>query len=66
VNPYDPDEVAQGIATALALPVAERRARMAALLERVRTHDVHWWTSAFLLLLSGRQDEGGLRPAAPA
>jgi trehalose-6-phosphate synthase len=66
VNPYEPDAVAHGIETALSLPVEERRARMAALLERVRTHDVHWWTSEFLLRLSGRRDERGLRPAAPA
>jgi alpha,alpha-trehalose-phosphate synthase [UDP-forming] len=66
VNPYDADAVAHGIGTALALPIEERRARMAALLARVRTRDVHWWTSAFLMLLSGRQDEPALRPAAPA
>ncbi len=65
VNPYEPDAIAHGITTALSLPVEERRARMAALLERVRTHDVHWWTSAFLSLLSGRPDEQALRPAAP-
>jgi trehalose 6-phosphate synthase len=65
VNPYEPDAVAQGIATALGMPTAERRARMAALLERVRTHDVHWWTSAFLMLLSGHGAERALRPAAP-
>jgi hypothetical protein len=39
---------------------------MAALLERVRTHDVHWWTSAFLHLLSGRSAARGLQPATPA
>jgi alpha,alpha-trehalose-phosphate synthase [UDP-forming] len=66
VNPYEPDAVAHGIATALALPVEERRARMAALLARIRTRDVHWWTAAFLLVLSGYQDEPALRPAAPA
>jgi alpha,alpha-trehalose-phosphate synthase [UDP-forming] len=59
VNPYEPDAVAHGIATALAMPLPERRARMAALLERVRVHDVHWWTSSFLALLSGRPCAGG-------
>jgi alpha,alpha-trehalose-phosphate synthase [UDP-forming] len=62
VNPYEPDAVAYGIETALSLPVEERRARMAALLERVRRHDVHWWTSEFLQLLSGRREERVLRP----
>jgi len=66
VNPYETDAVAHGIATALTMPANERRARMAAHLERVRTHDVGWWTSAFLLLLSGRHDETPLRAAAPA
>jgi alpha,alpha-trehalose-phosphate synthase [UDP-forming] len=66
VNPYEPDAVAHGIATALTMPADERRRRMAALLERVRTHDVHWWTQAFLLLLSGHHEEPVLRPAAPA
>jgi alpha,alpha-trehalose-phosphate synthase [UDP-forming] len=66
VNPYEPDAVAHGIATALSLPLEERRARMAALLDRVRTRDVHWWTSSFLQLLSGRPDDCRLRPAAPA
>jgi alpha,alpha-trehalose-phosphate synthase [UDP-forming] len=66
VNPYEPDLVAQAIATAVVMPLDERRSRMAALLERVRTHDVHWWTSAFLLLLSGHAEESSLRPAAPA
>jgi trehalose 6-phosphate synthase/phosphatase len=66
VNPYEPDAVAHGISTALALPLEERRARMAALLARVRARDVHWWTAAFLLLLSEQRDEPVLRPAAPA
>jgi len=48
------------------MPVDERRRRMSALLERVRVHDVHWWTQAFLLLLSGHLEEPVLRPAAPA
>jgi len=66
VNPWEPDAVAHGIATALTMPVDERRRRMSALLERVRVHDVHWWTQAFLLLLSGHLEEPVLRPAAPA
>ena len=66
VNPYEPDAVAHGIATALTMPTDERCRRMLALLERVRVHDVHWWTQAFLLLLSGHLEEPVLRPAAPA
>jgi alpha,alpha-trehalose-phosphate synthase [UDP-forming] len=66
VNPYEADGVAAAIATALALPADERRARMAALLERVSERDVHWWTRAFLQLLSGHREEPILRPAAPA
>jgi trehalose 6-phosphate synthase/phosphatase len=66
LNPYEPDGVAHGITTAVEMPEEERRTRMAALLARVRTHDVHWWTSAFLLLLSGHPNDRPLRIAAPA
>ncbi|HXJ36572.1 MAG TPA: trehalose-6-phosphate synthase [Candidatus Eisenbacteria bacterium] len=56
VNPYEPDGIARQIRAALELPADERRERMAALLQRVTTRDVHWWTTAFLMLLSGHPD----------
>ncbi len=47
VNPYDLDSVAAAMHDALAMPEEERRARMARLRERVRTHDVHRWAREF-------------------
>ena len=48
VNPYDLEGTAQTISRALAMPVGERRERHAALLGRVREHDVHRWRREFL------------------
>ncbi len=48
VNPYDLDSVAGAIHDALEMPESERRARMAGLRERVRTHDVHRWAREFV------------------
>ena len=57
VNPYDPESIARGITTAITLSPADRRERLATLLDRVTTCDVHWWTAAFLLLLAGHQED---------
>jgi trehalose 6-phosphate synthase/phosphatase len=48
VNPYDVEGVAQAIQHALAMPAAERRARMRSLRRRVREHDVSTWAREFL------------------
>lgn len=48
VNPYDTDEMAGAIDTALTMPLAERRARHEALLAGLRAQDIGWWTRAFL------------------
>ena len=48
VNPYDIPATAQTIQRALQMPLAERCERHAALLARVRAHDVHWWRREFL------------------
>jgi trehalose 6-phosphate synthase/phosphatase len=60
VNPYDVDAVAASLAHALAMPAAERRARMQRLRRRVFTHDVHAWASGFLTQLEA------VRPAVDA
>ena len=52
VNPYDIPATAQAIQRALQMSLAERRERHAALLEEVRTHDVHRWRREFLATLS--------------
>ncbi|HEY8262270.1 MAG TPA: trehalose-6-phosphate synthase [Methylosinus sp.] len=53
VNPYDADEVANAMQKAIVMPLAERKERHAALLERVRKHDAYNWMEGFLRALSG-------------
>jgi len=48
VNPFDVDAVAEALHRALSMPEDERRARMSALRDRVRRHDVHAWVNRFL------------------
>jgi trehalose 6-phosphate synthase/phosphatase len=47
VNPYDVDEIAQALATALTMPEDEQRFRMMRLRSRVRKWTVHEWAAAF-------------------
>jgi trehalose 6-phosphate synthase/phosphatase len=62
VNPFDIDGMADAIEQALAMPEAERRARMAGLHARVMQHDVHRWAEHFLAALA----EEAPAPADPA
>jgi len=48
VNPYDVEEVAETIATAIDMPIAERRRRMRAMRRKVRKFDIYWWLNSFL------------------
>ncbi len=48
VNPFDVEAVAEALHRAISMPQDERRARMSALRDRVRAHDVHAWVSRFL------------------
>jgi len=52
VNPYDPDEVAHAMQQAIKMPLAERRERHRALLDRVRKRDVRHWRESFLTTLA--------------
>ena len=61
VNPYDVDQVADGIEHALSMPDAERRDRMRSLRRRVLSHDARAWGTAFLGELT--RDHAG--PAEP-
>lgn len=54
VNPYDIDAVGNAIAQALSMPVDERRARLAPMLERIEEHDISRWCADFLGMLRGR------------
>jgi trehalose 6-phosphate synthase len=51
VNPYDTDEMAEGLYRALTMPVEERRERYDALIVRVRTNNVVTWRETFLAAL---------------
>jgi trehalose 6-phosphate synthase/phosphatase len=48
VNPYDVDEVAGALTSALTMPREERRHRMQSLRQRVEAYDVHRWSASFL------------------
>jgi len=52
VNPYDTQAVADAAQRALRMPLDERRARHARLLEGIRRQDVHWWHRSFIEQLS--------------
>ncbi len=57
VNPYDTDEVAEALHTALTMPAAERRERYESLIVRVRTNNVERWRETFLDTLRAASPE---------
>lgn len=59
VNPHSAEDIADGIARALAMPLAERQERHKAMLETITRHDVRWWSQSFMEALA---EEG---PAGP-
>ena len=48
VNPYDMDGVADAIARASTMPLAERRARWESMMAPIRGNDIHAWSRGFL------------------
>ena len=48
VNPYDLDGVADAIATAIRMPVGERRERWRAMFDYLCKHDITAWRRAYL------------------
>ena len=56
VNPHDRDEVADGIAQAISMPLAERQERHAAMMATLRRNDITAWRTRFIdaLRRSGR------------
>lgn len=48
VNPYDRQNVADGIQSALVMPVAERRERFESMLAVLKRNDIHNWSRRFL------------------
>jgi trehalose 6-phosphate synthase len=48
INPYDKEGVANGLQTAIEMPVAERRTRHRAMLAVIKRNDVHSWSRRFI------------------
>jgi trehalose-6-phosphate synthase len=66
INPYNVEETADGIRSALEMPLAERRTRHEALMAAVRKHDVASWCQAFLSQLERvRSDDDPLSWQSP-
>jgi trehalose 6-phosphate synthase len=53
VNPYNIDDMANAMQTALSMLIEERKERHAALLARLKTRDVRYWRNSFLDVLRG-------------
>jgi len=51
VNPYDPDEIAEALDTALRMPLDERRDRWRRMWDRIRADDAASWCKNFLTVL---------------
>jgi trehalose 6-phosphate synthase len=64
VNPYDTDGLVQALHTALTMPEAERRRRLATLKAAVRRLEVHAWAARFLDALGPAPRAGGDGEAA--
>jgi trehalose 6-phosphate synthase len=59
VNPFDVAEQAEAIHAALTMPLEERRARLAAIQEHVRRHDIGRWIDAQLEDLTAAAERSG-------
>ncbi len=52
VNPHSSEDIADGIARALSMPLAERQERHQAMLECITQQDVRWWSRTFMEALA--------------
>ncbi len=59
VNPYDPDEIAEGLHMALTMPLAERQERWRAMNEAVWCNTAVAWSDRFLAELAKAAAQGG-------
>jgi trehalose 6-phosphate synthase len=57
VNPHDVDSMARTIATALSMPLAERRLRWEAMMEKICDHTIQRWFADFVDALQDTGDE---------
>ena len=55
VNPHDPDEVAEALAQALSMPLAERRERHVEMMTVLRRNSLSAWRDRFLVDLGARR-----------
>ncbi|MFZ5705502.1 MAG: alpha,alpha-trehalose-phosphate synthase (UDP-forming) [Pseudomonadota bacterium] len=55
INPHSPEDIADAIQKALAMPLAERKARWRACMDSVEQQDVMWWRRCFLSALAGEE-----------
>ena len=62
-NPFDVEGLSYRIEHALGLPASARRAALATMARRIRSHDVHHWVDRQLAEIGSR---GAIRAAAPA
>jgi len=63
VNPHDIDGMARTIATAISMPLAERRMRWEAMMAKLRTGTIQQWFADFIDALQDSQlDKGPLGP----
>ena len=60
VNPFDSQEVADAIRTALAMPLPERRRRFERLYATIDATDIGWWTRRYIEALSEGRAGGTL------
>jgi trehalose 6-phosphate synthase len=63
VNPHDIDGMARTIATALSMPLTERRMRYEAMMQKLRGHSIQQWFSDFIEALRESQTDRTERPA---
>jgi trehalose 6-phosphate synthase len=56
VNPYDRDNVADGIENAISMPRRERRQRHSAMLDILRKNDITAWRRNFVNALKRKRD----------
>jgi len=63
VNPHDIDGMAHTIATALSMPLTERRMRWEAMMAKLRGHTIQQWFADFIDALQDSQlDKAPLGP----
>jgi trehalose 6-phosphate synthase len=58
VNPHDIDGMARTIATAVSMPLSERRLRWEAMMEKLRNHTIQQWFADFVDALQATQADG--------